>query len=122
MQTFQCFPSDPDQIRRPDVAFLIAARVPRPWPTGHLRLRPDLAVEVLSPNDVAVDLELKLDDYRSAGVPMVWVVVPDVRLVRVHPLGGPIVELRPGDTLAGGDVLPGFAVPVADLFPPPAGG
>ncbi len=117
-QTFLCFPDNPDQTRRPDVSLVVAARVPRPWPPGHLTFPPDLAVEVLSPNDVAVELELKLDDYRSACVPLVWVVVPDLRMVRVHPLGGPMTELRNGDTLTGGDVLPGFVVAVADLFPP----
>ena len=45
-------------------------------------------------------------------------VVPDVRMVRVHQLGGPIAEVRPGETLRGDPVLPTFSVAVADLFPP----
>ncbi len=121
-QTYLCFPDDPDQTRRPDVSLIVTARVPRPWPTGHLTVRPDLAVEVVSPNDAAIELEIKLDDYRSAGIPLVWVVIPDVRLVRVHRLGGPITEVRPGDILGGEPVLPGFAVAVADLFPPATAG
>lgn len=116
-QTFQCFPNDPDETRRPDVAFLLAAKVPVPWPPGHLRVVPDLAVEVVSPNDNLYAAEEKLADYRSAGVPVVWVFVPNVRLVRIHRLGGPVVELRDGDTLGGDPVLPGFAVAVTDLFP-----
>ena len=116
-QTFQCFPEDPDQIRRPDVSVLVAARVPEPWPAGHLPFRPDVAVEVLSPNDSAIEFEVKLEDYRSAGVPAVWVVIPDTRLIRVHPLGGPILELRDGDVLGGDPVLPGFAVEVTKLLP-----
>ncbi len=117
-QTFQCFPDDPGGIRRPDVAFVAAGRLPVPWPPGHVRVRPDLAVEVTSPNDEVDELELKLADYRSAGVPLVWVVIPAVRLVRVLRLDGSVAHLRPGDTLDGGTVLPGFAVAVADLFPP----
>ena len=62
-------------------------------------------------------LNWKLDDYRSAGIPLVWVVVPDVRMVRVHRLGGSITEVRDGDDLNGDPVLPGFSVPVAKLFP-----
>ena len=117
-QTYLCFPDDPAQTRRPDVSLLLSARVPRPWPTGHLTVRPDLAVEVVSPNDSAIELELKLDDYRSAGIPLVWVVFPDVRLIRVHKLGGPLTEVRAGEMLQGDPVLPTFSVPVADLFPP----
>ena len=119
-QTYACFPDDPDQTRRPDVSLILTPRVPRPWPPGHLAVRPDLTVEVLSPTDSAVELELKLDDYRSAGTPLVWVVVPEVRMIRVHRLGGPIAEVRDGDVLRGDSVLPAFAVAVGDLFPPPA--
>ncbi len=116
-QTFQCFPDDPGGVRRPDVAFVAAGRLPVPWPPGHVRVRPDLAVEVTSPNDEVDELELKLADYRSAGVPLVWVVIPAVRLVRVLRLDGSVAHLRDGDTLDGDAVLPGFAVAVADLFP-----
>ena len=119
-QTFQCFPDDPGRVRRPDVAYVAAGRMPDPRPPGHLPIRPDLAVEVVSPSDNAYDLEQKLDDYRSAQIPLVWVLFPHVRLVRVHAPGQPNVERRPGDTLDGGPVLPGFAVAVADLFPPAA--
>ena len=119
-QSFQCFPDDPDGFRRPDVAFIAAGRVPTPPPAGHMPIRPDLAVEVVSPTDNAYDLQDKLDDYRSVGIPLVWVVWPHVRLVQLLVPGQPIVELRPGDTLTGGDVLPGFAVAVAELFRPAA--
>ncbi len=118
-QTFRCFPDDPSGVRRPDVAFIAAGRVPSPRPAGYVTVRPDLAVEVVSPNDEVDELELKLAEYRSAGVPLVWVVIPAVRMVRVLRLDGSVAHLRDGDTLDGGPVLPGFAVAVADLFPPP---
>jgi Uma2 family endonuclease len=67
-QTFRCFAGQPDQIRRPDIAFIAAARVPIPWPDGHLSFAPDIAVEVSSPTDLVKNLERKLDEYRSVGV------------------------------------------------------
>ncbi len=118
-QSFRCF-VDPDQVRRPDVAFIAAGRTPDPLPPGHVPVVPDLAVEVVSPNDEVDELELKLADYRSAAIPLVWVLIPAVRLVRVFPRGGPNLQLGVGDTLDGGAVLPGFAVAVADLFRPAA--
>ncbi len=118
--SFRCFPDDPAGWRRPDVAFVAAGRVPLHAPPGPLDLAPDLAVEVTSPSDKLEDLEVKLADYRSAGILLVWVVIPAVRTVRVFPLDGPDHALRAGDTLTGGAVLPGFAVAVADLFRPAA--
>lgn len=121
-QSFRCVPDDPRGFRRPDVAFVAAGRVPTPAPGGPLPFAPDLAVEVVSPTDGIEELETKLAEYRSAGVRLVWVVIPAVRTVRVYPLDGPDHALRAGDTLSGGDVLPGFAVPVADLFRPAVAG
>jgi Uma2 family endonuclease len=117
-QTFRCFPDDSGAVRRPDVAFIAAARIPSPRPTGNVLVRPDLAVGVTSPNDLLDELELKLVDYRSAGIPLVWVIIPAVRLIRVFRPDAPILELRPGDHLTGDPVLPGFTVAVADLFQP----
>ena len=97
--------------------FIAAGRVPSPRPSGHVGVRPDLAVEVTSPNDEVDELELKLADYRSAGIPLVWVVLSAVRLVRVLRLDGSVTHLRDGDRLDGGTVLPGFTVAVSDLFP-----
>jgi Uma2 family endonuclease len=117
-QSFRCFPADSRGFRRPDLSFTAAGRVPSPGPPGPLNLVPDLAVEVTSPDDEIDALEAKLVAYRSVGVPLIWVVIPSVRLVRVFPRGLSIVELGVGDTLTGGAVLPGFSVSVADLFRP----
>jgi Uma2 family endonuclease len=117
-QSFQCFADDSVAVRRPDVAFIAASRVPSPRPSGHVRVRPDLAVEVTSPNDEVDELEIKLADYRSAGIPLVWVVIPAVQIVRVFHLDGSVQQLRSGDTLTGDPVLPGFSVAVSALFQP----
>ena len=82
-------PDDPRAFRRPDVSFVAAGRVPTPAPGGPLPFAPDLAVEVVSPDDGIEELETKLAEYRAAGVRLVWVVIPAVRLVRVFPRGGP---------------------------------
>ena len=116
-QEYQCFPGKPKQVRTPDVSLVLHSRVPRPHPKGYLRFVPDLAIEVVSPNDLVYNLDEKLEDYRSAGFPLVWVVNPDSRLVRVHVPGRPVAELRVGETLAAAGLLPGFAVAVDALVP-----
>ncbi len=116
--SFQIFPGDPGKVRISDVSFTRKDRLPGGEPAeGHGRVAPDLVVEVISPNDLASDLYQKIDDYQSAGIPLIWVVDPETRTVRPITLtgdGGP--SLRMGDTLRGGEVLPGFECPVASLF------
>jgi Uma2 family endonuclease len=118
---YQCFPSHPGRVRRPDVSFIRAERLPPPEQRaeGFISVRPDLAVEVVSPSDRVYDLEEKLDDYRDAGIPLVWLVYPRSRRVRILRLEGPPTELGPDGELTGEDILPGFRCPVADLFSPP---
>ena len=121
--SFQCFPDDVDKTRRADVSFIRFGRLPREQPPeGHIRLAPDLAVEVVSPNDLAYDVDSKVEDYLHAGVRLVWVVNPMTRTVRVHRSDGPGATLRADDELTGGDVLPGFHCPIRELFilPQPA--
>jgi Uma2 family endonuclease len=115
--TFQCFPLKPAQVRRPDLAFIAAARVRAVPNEGHVRIRPDLAIEVVSPDDGVYDLDEKLVDYRSAGVPLVWVFNPEARIVHIYWPDGSSRTLAEADTLDGGDVMPGFAVVVRELLP-----
>ncbi|MFO0953053.1 MAG: Uma2 family endonuclease [Isosphaeraceae bacterium] len=118
---YRCFPDDPDRVRRPDASFVRAGRLPgERLPEGFVTLPPDLAVEVISPHDLAEEVERKVDEYLRAGVRLVWVLSPKTRSVRVHRLDGSISGLRGGDELTGDDVLPGFRCPVNVLFPPPA--
>lgn len=115
--SFQCFPDDPRKVRRADASHIRFGRLPGEQPPeGHIRIAPDLAVEVVSPNDLAYDVDGKVEDYLEAGVRLVWVVNPATRTVRVHRPDGPGATLRADDELTGDDVLPGFRRPVRDLF------
>ncbi|MCB9535521.1 MAG: Uma2 family endonuclease [Myxococcales bacterium] len=105
----------PDRVRLPDVSFVRGERLPE-LPDGYLELVPDLAVEIVSPNDKANDLEQKLEDYRQLAVPMTWVVHPVTRTVIVHTADGIARILRGADVLRGGDILPGFECPISAFF------
>jgi Uma2 family endonuclease len=108
---------DPDTVRAPDVAFLSNEKVALArGKRGFLPFAPDLAVEVLSPDDTYVEVDAKVSEYLAAGTRLVWVVNPPARRVVVHAAGGPIRVLNAGDVLDGGDVLPGFQVRVGALF------
>ncbi len=78
---------------------------------------PDLAVEVVSPNDNAEELLIKADEYFRAGVRMVWIVYPRQRLVFVYESLTQVRGLTRADVLDGGAVLPGFRLPLQELFP-----
>ena len=78
---------------------------------------PDLAFEVVSPTDYAEDLLVKVDEYFRAGVRLVWVVYPSLRLIHVYESMTRIRVLTAADKLDGGNVLSGFRVAVAALFP-----
>jgi Uma2 family endonuclease len=77
---------------------------------------PILVVEILSPNDTVEDLETMVDDYLAAGVQVVWVVNPYRRTVTVHRPGQGAVLVNDAQDLVGEPQLPGFRVPVAQLF------
>lgn len=107
----------PHTVRGPDVSFVRAERLPVVWPNrGFFELAPDLAVEVLSPSETASRLEEKLDDYRAAGTPLLWVIDPDRRTVMVISGDAPVRWLRDDDVLDGSSVLPGLECRVAELF------
>ena len=117
--SYQCFPDDPNKVRKPDASFIRFGRLlGEKLPRGHIRIHPDLTVEVVSPNDLFTDVIAKVEDHHAAGVSLVWVIDPERRLAYVCPRGQPITRLGEGDELTGGDVLPGFRCRVGDLFPP----
>jgi Uma2 family endonuclease len=105
----------PDTVRGPDVAFWSIKRQPE-MPEGCFLIPPDLAVEVLSPDDRRSDVRAKIKDYVFYSVPLVWLVDPETRTVTVYRGTMRGVELDESDTLDGGDVLPGFSCKVSDLF------
>jgi Uma2 family endonuclease len=110
-----------DRNRRPDAAFVSFER----WPKGRRMVRrdnawavvPDLAVEVVSPTDVAEELVDKLDEYFRSNVRQVWVVYPGQRLVYIFDSLTSVRVLARTDELDGGPVLPGLRLLVASLFP-----
>ena len=88
---YQCFPHDPGLVRKPDVSFLRHGRLAGDIAQkGWVKIPPDLAVEVLSPNDRVYDLDEKLADYRKARIPLVWVINPESRTVTIHSTDRPI--------------------------------
>ena len=114
---YRCFPHEPKRVRKPDVSFVLTARLPDgKIPKGDFRIRPDLAVEVTSPNDLCDDMDMKMADYRSAGIPLIWVISPVTKTAQVWHADGTGRMIEPDGTLSGEDVVPGFTCPVADLF------
>jgi Uma2 family endonuclease len=109
---------DPPTVRDPDLAFLTAASIPREIQPGFWRLSPDLAVEVLSPSNSAIEIHEKILDYLVAGTRLVWVVDPHNETVVVHGPDRGSRTLARGDVLSSDDVLPGFRLPLAELFGP----
>ena len=107
---------DPDTVRAPDVAFVRADRIPTGDSTRYFEGAPDLAVEVLSPNDRASEVNAKVCDWLDAGCRMVWVVDPATKTVSVYRSRTKIVVLGLSDTLDGGEVLPGFSLALAEVF------
>jgi Uma2 family endonuclease len=81
------------------------------WP-----IAPDLAVEVVSPSDRAAEVLTKVAEYLEAGTRLAWVVYPQTQKIVVYRPSADVQMLSVGDTLEGGDVVPGFACPVAEVF------
>lgn len=108
---------NPDTVVMPDVAFVREDRLaPIDARDGYAPYAPDLAVEVVSPSNRLVEISEKIALYQRAGVPFVWLVEPTARSVTVYAPGQEPRTLRKGDTLHGGVVIPGFRLPVADIF------
>jgi Uma2 family endonuclease len=106
----------PDRLRCPDISFVRRDRLPTPdIDFEYVAVPPDLVVETISPTDRVYDVEQKVQEYLTAGV-CVWVLSPIARTVTIRAPGRAERLLIEGDTLEGGDVVPGFALPVAELF------
>jgi Uma2 family endonuclease len=108
-------PDGRDTVRGPDVAFVAKARAPEGLPEDYVRFAPDLAVEVVSPNDLVFEVEEKVDEYLRAGTRLVWVISSRLKIVTVYQKSG-ITVYDVNGTLNGGEVLPGFQLPVAAIF------
>jgi len=108
----------PEQIRAPDVSFIRWER----FSGGQLpeaaifAVVPDLAVEILSEGNSEDEMDRKLRDYFQAGVRLVWYIEPKSRTARAYTAVQDWTEVGPNDSLQGGEVLPGFELPLAQLF------
>ncbi len=103
--------------RLPDVSFHMTKR---PLVTeGSVLEFPVLVIEVQSPTDSIQKMREKAQYYLANGTLLVWLVYPKKRVIEVYHANGEIQILVEGDTLTGGDVLPGFSMPVAEVFMDP---
>lgn len=117
VETGYVLASDPDTVRGPDVSFVSTRRLATGTRRGpYLVEAPDLAVEIVSPDDSRRKVAEKAAEYLAAGARAVWVVDPRHRTVTVHRPGHPSVTLGLDETLNGDPYLPGLRLPVADLF------
>ena len=107
---------NPDTVRAADVAFISSARYSQWKQTGFVDIAPELVVEMLSPDDRMSDMMRKLREYFSIGVKLVVVADPETKTVYTYRSLTDVREFGEADTLSGDDVLPGFSVPVADVF------
>ena len=113
--------SDPDTILGPDVSFISWDRYEAMSEReGFWQGAPDLAVEVMSPNDRYTQVEAKAAKWIEAGARMVVVIDPRRRQVRVHRPRAETATLGIDDALDGADVIPGWKLPVRALFAPDA--
>ena len=115
---YQCFPGS--RVRRTSVSFIRADRMPSlDGNDGHLPIAPDLAAEVISPDETHRESDRKIQDYVEAGTRLFWSINPDVRTVLIYRADGSISGLRESGELDGEDVLPGFRCKVSELFKTP---
>jgi Uma2 family endonuclease len=108
----------PGLVRIPDLSFVSRARLAR-----HRRARapilplaPDLAIEILSEGNTSKEMARKVREYFASGCRLVWLVDPRDRTVAVYTSPAKAVVLKEKQSLTGGDVLPGFQLPLQNLF------
>ena len=108
------FSLNANTVRRPDVAFMSAAKMATVDPHRKLEFAPDLAIEIASPND---DLPRKIQDYLAAGT-RVWALYPDARVARIHEPGEQAVvrDADVADSLEDSELLPGLKISLAEVF------
>ncbi len=107
---------DPLTIRQLDVSVISRERIRATDPDSYFEGAPELAVEVVSPWDSAEDLDIKTKQYLQSGAHQVWILYPRTQTVHIFSRGVATFILDQDQTLEGGNLLPGFTVPVASLF------
>jgi Uma2 family endonuclease len=113
---FVLFP-DRRTVVAPDLGFIRRERIPRDFDYQHyFPLPPDLALEVVSPSDSYAEVMEKVDLYLEAGVQLIWVAIPQRRVVVVYRPDRAPKTLTENDDLDGEDVIPGFRMAVRAVF------
>jgi Uma2 family endonuclease len=108
--------------RIPDVAFVAATRFPvEGEPEGIWPMAPDLAVEIISPNDLYERVISKVEEYLAGGVRQVWLISPEHKSVTIYHAPTHTTILTEADDLVSEELLPGFRCRIADLFRAPSG-
>jgi Uma2 family endonuclease len=106
----------PDVVLAPDAAFIREERRAQMAGDRYCEFGPDLAVEILSPDDNAARLQRKIAKYLAAGTSIVWVLDPDSVTVQVYQKPGIFRTLTADDLIDAPELLPGFSIPVRALF------
>ena len=107
---------NPDTVRAVDVAFISRQRWPQVRSQSYLDVAPELVVEILSPDDAWGEVMEKVEEYFASGVLAIWIADPKRQQVYVYHSLSEVQRFSVGDVLADDKVLPGFSVPVAELF------
>jgi Uma2 family endonuclease len=109
----------PNTMRGADVAFISNSKLALLTDDEkYLPFAPDIALEVVSSNDTAEEIQNKVNLYLNAGTLQVWILYPRIRQIVVHYPDGTTKRFTEHDIIDGGSVLPGFSAAVADFFPP----
>ncbi len=108
--------TNPDTVRAPDVGFVAKARLTFAASEKYIPVAPDLAVEIMSPGDSATEINDKVLEYLQAGTRLIWVVYPTSKTVTVYKSVNDVQIVRLDGVLSGDAVLPGFSLPVRDIF------
>jgi Uma2 family endonuclease len=108
----------PDHTRKPDVSYTSFERMDREAKPIRKTLpySPDLAVEILSPSNTAAEMDKKLREYFATGARLVWYIEPALKTARAFTSPEDFKEIPADGALLGGEVLPGFELPLARLF------
>lgn len=116
-ETGFCLECQPDTVRAPDVSFVARDRIPPEGePDKYWPFAPDLVVEVISPSDTVGEIQEKIMEYLAAGTRLVWIIHPKTQTVTEYRSLAEVRVLTADDSLEGGDVVPGFACRVSELF------
>lgn len=107
---------NPDTVRGADALFISHERYARCGPSTFLDVAPELVVEIYSPDDRPGETARKVQEYLSIGVDRVWVVSLRRRTIQIHRPAAEPETLGIGDTLRDEEILPGFSLPLSELF------